>query len=190
MFQVLRKRGSAWSGGGSAVIDVDGDAANAGWGYTDNLFSGWGRIRLGKGYYSAFIRFPECPVPQGKTLTKADLKLYVHTGSSGQTGTVSLKIYLNDVDDASVPADWSGFVALDRTTAYLDTSYSAPLSQYDLQTFDIKTPLQEVIDRVGYVANNDIQVIIETYNFTAAESATDFFITDATYYAVLELEWE
>jgi hypothetical protein len=186
-FMVLHKRGSAWAGGGSETIDVDGVAANAGWGYPSELLAGWGRIRLGQGY-SAFIRFPECPVPQGKTITKADLKLFVYS-STGQSGLVTLKVYFNDVDDASVPVDWAAFAALARTAAYLDTNYTAFLSKYDLLTWDVKAPLQEVIDRDGYATGNDIQVIIVTYA-AAAPSDTDFFITDATYYATLELEWE
>lgn len=191
-FMVLHKRGSAWSGGGSAVIDVDGDAANAGWKYTGYFAAGWGRIRLGKpggNLAHAFIRFPECPVPQGKTLTKADLKLYVHS-ASGNTGTAWFKFYCNDVDDAAVPADEAAMNALTRTTAYLDTNFATDPAQYSLKTFDIKEPLQEVINRGGYAAGNDVQVLIETYDCSVVDTQVDLYVTDATYYAVLELEWE
>ncbi len=184
--------GKKKAAGGSATIDVDGVAANAGWKYTGYYAAGWGRIRLGKpggNLTHAYIRFPECPVPQGKSLTKADLKLYVHS-ASGNTGTAWFKFYCNAVDDASVPADEAAMDALTRTTAYLDTSFVTDPAQYSFKTFDIKSPLQEVINRGGYVGGNAIQVLIETYNCSVSDTQVDLFVTDATYYAVLELGWE
>ncbi len=124
-------------------------------------------LGVSSGYKSTvFFRFPSASIPQGATISSAELKVYAKYNEST---ALDLKIYGNDADNAVAPKSVAETNALTRTTAYKDWTPSA-WTQNEAYTVDITDPIQEVIDRAGWSSGNALQVIIESV--TASGTAT------------------
>jgi hypothetical protein len=124
--------------------------------------------RKGEGF-----RFQNVTIPQGTTIGSACLKL---TANQNLSGTVCrTEISAEDVDDAPTFADDKA--AFDsrygnRTTAQVnwdgigawttDTEYTSP---------DIKSVIQEIVDRAGWSSGNDIVIFWEDFDNESNEGA-------------------
>ena len=110
-------------------------------------------------YYKAFFRFQNVAVPQGATIDSAYIKLDWEGGEE-----VDFLIAAVDVDDFDVPTD-NTYAAHDTETTATIT-WSIPLEgsqdsgKYYKTSPDIKTIIQEIVDRTGWSSGNAIGIII------------------------------
>lgn len=112
------------------------------------------------------MRFTGVTIPHGAMVLEAHLTVRAQTARSSTT----FKSYISaeDVNDAATFADDSA--AFDtryagRTTAKVAWEPSSGwLIDTDYESPDIKTVLQEVFDRPGWVSGNDIVIFWEDYD--------------------------
>ena len=116
--------------------------------------------------YGSGMRFTNITIPQGATITAAYLTLRSSHSYSGTT--VNTRISAEDVDDAATFADdaaafdtrWA-----DRTTARVDwDSIPAWTQDTDYDSPEIKTVIQEVINRANWSSGNDIVIFWEDFD--------------------------
>ena len=110
-------------------------------------------------YRKAFFRFQNVIVPQGATIDSAYIKLNWEGGEE-----VDFLIAAVDVDDFDVPTD-NTYAAHDtETTATVSWNIPSEGSQdsgkYYKTSPDIKTIIQEIVDRAGWSSGNAIGIII------------------------------
>tara|TARA_Y100000593_G_scaffold58220_1_gene108213 strand:- start:4613 stop:5080 length:468 start_codon:yes stop_codon:yes gene_type:complete len=110
-------------------------------------------------YYKAYFRFENVVVPQGATIDSAYIKLDWEGGEE-----VDFLVAAVDVDDFDQPTD-NTYAAHDTETT-ASVTWSIPLegSQnsglYFKTSPDIKTVIQEIVDRTGWSSGNAIGIII------------------------------
>ena len=129
-------------------------------------------IVAGRGYGGtvehAGFRFQTIDVPQGASVSSATLTLRVPTID----GTPTASLYADDVDDApawgSGSRPSSGFT---KTTAKTDITSAIGTG---LKALDVKTIVQEVVDRAGWTNNNDMRFAL--FNTKASGSYQEFLI--------------
>ena len=110
-------------------------------------------------YYKAFFRFQNVAVPQGATIDSAYIKLDWEGGEE-----VDFLVAAVDVDDFDRPTD-NTYAAHDtETTATVSWNIPSEGSQdsglYFKTSPDIKTVIQEIVDRTGWSSGNAIGIII------------------------------
>ena len=110
-------------------------------------------------YRKAFFRFQNVVVPQGATIDSAYIKLNWEGGED-----VNFLIAAVDVDDFDAPTD-NTYAAHDTETT-ATVSWNIPLEgsqdsgKYFKTSPDIKTIIQEIVDRTGWSSGNAIGIII------------------------------
>lgn len=95
------------------------------------------------------VRFPLITVAQGATISLAELKLYLTSG----TGTDTITPGVNTTDNASFPssgADYSG-----RTWSS-GTGVAMPGSTGQYVTWDVTSLVQAIVNRGGWVSGNSM----------------------------------
>jgi len=122
------------------------------------------------------MRFTNITIPPGATIVHAYLTL---RASSNKTGTIcNTRISAEDIDDAPTFAD--GGAAFDarwanRTTARVDwDAIPAWTLNTDYNSPEIKTVIQEIIDREGWVSGQDIVIFWEDYEDRSTHAAGCF----------------
>ena len=110
-------------------------------------------------YYKAFFRFQNVVVPQGATIDSAYIKLNWEGGRN-----TDFLVAAVDVDDFDAPTD-NTYAAHDtETTATVSWNIPYEGSQdsgkYYKTSPDIKTIIQEIVDRAGWSSGNAIGIII------------------------------
>jgi len=119
------------------------------------------------------MRFTGITIPQGATITSAYLNVTCHTEQSGTT--VNTRISADDTDDAATfsteedfDTRWSG-----RTTARVDWD-NIPVWNVDTEytSPDIKTVIQEIVDRASWESGNDIALFWD--DFEDRSTHTDY----------------
>jgi hypothetical protein len=108
--------------------------------------------------YHSFFRFPGVTIPQGSTINSCILTLTAYTTSS--TETCALMVAFNDVDNAVAPTTYGDTEVLEDTAATVSWSPGSWTADTSYQSPEIKTALQEVVDRAGFASGNAVQVII------------------------------
>lgn len=102
-------------------------------------------------------RFNSVTVPVGATINSATFSLA--TGAT--TGDINLDVLAEDVDDS--PALGTGTDELSNktltTATVLWTGTAASTDTYN-DSPDIKTVIQEIIDRAGWASGNDLTIVI------------------------------
>jgi hypothetical protein len=138
----------------------------------------------------SFAVFQNVTIPQGATITAAYWTFYGDYGSS--TGVVNARWFGNDVDNAVPPASASEADALELTTAAVDQEPVPPWAENDLVNGpDIKTIIQEIVDRPGWASGNALSVIIRDSDLLSDAYATRRIRDDAElgWPLVLHVEW-
>ena len=107
--------------------------------------------------YHGWARFTNMTLPQGSTLSSATIRLYFNETLGG---TKTGRIYCEDADNPTSPVSWSDAAGRVRTSAYKQFSTSHNVGSYI--DIDVKSPVQEVINRGGWSSGNAIQLLIET----------------------------
>lgn len=125
------------------------------------------------GYY-AFFRFLNVGIAQGATIDDAKLTLRTSQSSDGgaEIGDLDLydfKVDALDVDDSTRPSDGNDVNENATTTsAVVNWPLTSSVSDdADLDTPEIKTVLQEVVNRSGWSSGNDIT--FRVYNAKTSE---------------------
>lgn len=104
---------------------------------------------------TAGIRFTNVTVPQGSTISSAYLTF---TARYTNTDTVLTKVYGIDQDDtASMSSDPTGRT---KTTAAVDWDSTNHTQNTAYQSPDIKTIVQEIVDRAGWSSGNDMGFLL------------------------------
>ncbi len=142
-------------------------AVNGDDGGLDNgaFYSVYTTNHLRMGYQQkSFIRFPNT-IPALKTITAAVLNLN-GGGASTAGDPVNIRIWFNDVDVPVAPTDVTEYNALVKTTNYVDWDSMPGIQDVvtapnGIDSPDITTPLQEVINRIGRSGSGAIMMIIE-----------------------------
>lgn len=133
----------------------------------DDLWAGFTNANSYK--WSSGMIFRSVAVPQGVGVVAA--KLTFISGASGQTGTeVNTKIRGYDADDVSgdlsTEAEWDALFPGNFTTAeVLWDNISAWTTQVQIiDSPDISTVIQEIIDRPGWVQGNDMLIFWDDFD--------------------------
>ncbi len=114
---------------------------------------------------NAFLRYQNVSIPQGATITNATLTFTARATNS--SALPSFRIFLNDVDNAVAPTSMAQYVALVRTSAFVNSVLSPWTVDMTYVSSDVSTVIQEVIDRPGWSSGNALMVLVTD------ESATD-----------------
>lgn len=132
----------------------------------------------GYGPTYAFLKFDNIDVPQGSSITEAKL-----TGTTTNDqyhdldDSVTVNIYGNDEDNASAPSDWGQYSSLNKTSANVTWNFPAETwpDNEERTSPDIKTIIQEVVNRPGWVSGNSVMIMIEgqqNWSYDAKEFAS------------------
>ena len=133
-------------------------------------------------------RFVAVTVPYGSEIVSASLKLY---GSGVASIEPLLKIYAEDADNAVAPVDFAGYNNLVLTTAAVDWDPTAQAVEI-IPSPDLKTVIQEVIDRYGWASGNALQIVVRNDGGSDEELVTydfDRYEITGLYRPSLEIEY-
>ncbi len=108
-------------------------------------------------YTKSYFRFQNIGISQGATIQSAYLKVVYYTGS----GTADLKIVGTDADNAAAPSHSSDGDTSLHTSAVVSWSNPSTHSTNYQTSPDIKTVIQEIVDRGGWSSGNAI--MLQTY---------------------------
>jgi hypothetical protein len=194
-----KKGGGGNGGGGSETFypAVSGDDGNY---LSSNFFySSANTLPVGNvNNYSSngsFIRFPNVTIPQGATIVTALLTL-IGEDNFGLTRTIDaiIKIRAADEDNAAAPTTATDAKNRTRTTAAVDMSSISPdvVDGTVWITDDLKSVIQEIVDRGGWVSGNAILIFIDN---NGTPNAKGFNLSSIDYLsgaekAELYIEWE
>tara|TARA_Y100000401_G_C8269827_1_gene197771 strand:- start:151 stop:792 length:642 start_codon:yes stop_codon:yes gene_type:complete len=118
-------------------------------------------------YYLAWFRFNSIAAAQAATINSAYLKL----AHSSETSTGTWKIGALAHDNASAPSSSSDMSISNWTSARVDASnINSGMSSGDIWTSaDIKTVVQEVVNRSGWSSGNSIVITLGVTSGTSAK---------------------
>jgi hypothetical protein len=125
---------------------------------------------------NCFFRFTNITVPQSATITACTITL---TAKSTRSDTPEVNCYFNASDNAVAPTTYaeaealslSGSVAWSVTGWNSGTGYATP---------ELKTILQEIVDRSGWSSGNAVMLVIKDRASTATEFEIPNDYTDST----------
>jgi hypothetical protein len=126
------------------------------------------RIRLG--YHAADqykqgggMRFLNITIPKGATIDAAYLTITAR--DSDNLNDVNSKIHGEDVDDAATFSDLADYQGRDRTTAVVNWDGIASWTEnVEYNSPEIKTIIQEIIDRAGWASGNDLVIFWDDHD--------------------------
>ena len=160
--------------------DVIRSLSDDGWSLTtDYIYAGANNVWWQRG---CGMRFTNITIAQGATIDTAKLTLRARFSEGGTV--VRTRISAEDVDDAITFADnkatfdtrWAN-----RTTARVDwDAIPAWTSGTDYDSPEIKTVIQEIVDRGGWVSGQDMVIFWDdfddrsTHNLNTARSAYSY----------------
>lgn len=124
------------------------------------------------GMQTVGIHFNGVSVPQGATITTAYIQFQADESNSG---TVTINIAGEDVDDASTFSS-NNYDVTNRTTTSASASWSpanwtSGQSGSAQKTSEIKTIVQEIVNRSGWYSGNDMVFILSNSNATVWRTA-------------------
>jgi hypothetical protein len=115
--------------------------------------------KLKIGNYHVGMRFRNIGIPQGATISSAKITF---VSAKDKNGSVSVSIYGEDTDDASSFSNSDDDIT-DRTSTSETVSWSFS-NDWDkdetYETPDLKTIVQEIVDRGGWSSGNDMVFIL------------------------------
>lgn len=117
---------------------------------------------------NTYVRFPNVTIPKGSTISSAKIQFRCSYASSGTTA--NMNIYVNDVDNASTPADNAAYNALAVTSAVAWNSIPAWGywdSGADQLTSDFASIVEAVVGRSGWSSGNALMVLIKNNGSSA-----------------------
>lgn len=119
-------------------------------------------LQLGKPTEDAHhvgICFKSILIPKGITITSAHIAI---TAEETDYTPVNVRIYGNDVNNASPPVSAAAADALILTDAYKDWNTLPDFNpSTKITTPDLSEIIQEIIDRTGWAPGNNIQILLK-----------------------------
>ena len=110
-------------------------------------------------FFWSFLRFTTIDIAQGANIVSAKIQMK-HSNFESNSEGESVSISAEDVDDASAPSNGSDVI--DATLTSASVSWTIPSmsggTYYD--SSDITSVIQEIVNRSGWSANNDINIIL------------------------------
>ena len=143
----------------------------------------------GTGAHDGFFRFLVVSIPKNATIDSAYIKFTAYTNKAADT--VRVKISCADADDQAVPTTCGQLAAISRTTAQVDWDFADDWTADTQYTSpDIKTSIQEVVDRTNWDPGNSIMVLVDD-DGSDASAWRDCYTYDDTPAkgAELEITW-
>ena len=112
------------------------------------------------------IRFPNITIPKDAVISSAKIRL---TASDTLSDPISYQIFFNEVDNATAPTSYAQASSLALTSSYVSwpdcQAINADWGEMEFDTFDtpeLKTLLQAIVNRTGWVSGNAVQIVIKT----------------------------
>ena len=137
--------------------------------------------------YLGYFRFQNITISQGATISSAYLKPYKSSYSS-----TPLVIHGIDADNAAAPTAGSALAASNFTSA--NVSWTSSVGSGQQTSSDIKTIVQEIVDRAGWSSGNALMLAIVTSTFSYAGqyswTASSYDYSSASEAAELVIEYE
>jgi hypothetical protein len=120
---------------------------------------------------NSFFRFQNVTVPNASVISTATLTLVVGAGASA---TFNMTIKGEDVDDSVAYEEETDADDATETTAGVAWAGSSGWSTSDVEVSpDIKTIIQEIVDRGGWASGNDLTLRVN-YNGADANEEYEF----------------
>lgn len=126
--------------------------------------------------YYAGLRFTNVTIPAGATVTNAYITLNVN--NSSVDSPEGLTITANDVDDAATFTTASNNISSRAMTTASVSWPGADIGTGAKDSPDIKTVIQEIIDRAGWSSGNDIVILLQgssssSFTFVAYDNGSN-----------------
>jgi hypothetical protein len=123
-------------------------------------------VKLSGLLWGGGFRFNNVDVPQGATIDSATLKVWFAWKCSA-AGNCSTTIYGVDADDTST---WNGNKPSDQDKTTASVSWSEDTDQvpddvYSNISHNVKTIVQEIVDRGGWAADNSMSFVFDNGSF-------------------------
>lgn len=149
----------------SVASSSDGSFDAGHWNPSGSFFPGGAHFCFGQDNWGlirhAFIRFPAVAIPKGSIINSAHITLYAYMDISVGSN-VNAKVYFNNVDNATAPTNTSEANALALTSAVVwhnVESWGEENSAHN--TPELKTILQEIVNRSGWSSGNAVMAVIK-----------------------------
>ena len=160
--------GSPSNSGASMVIGGQEDYS-----YWPNIYT----------HYLGYFRFQNITVAQGATISSAYLKPY-QSSSSSKTLTVKGL----DKDNASAPSGGSELASSNFTSAGI-TDFASGTGAGQKTSPDIKTIIQEIVNRAGWSSGNAMMLAVYTTSWSGIWNARSYDYSSASEAAQLVIEY-
>ena len=136
------------------------------WG-VESDFSSTGEFLVGESGgatydYSFGIRFTNITIPKDAIIESAHITL---VSAYDDVNPCGADIYFNNVDDAVAPTTFGQAQALVLTSAIPWTISVLALDE-SIDTPELKTLVQQIVNRSGWASGNDMQVVVKTASGT------------------------
>tara|TARA_Y100000593_G_C4225820_1_gene294386 strand:+ start:80 stop:871 length:792 start_codon:yes stop_codon:yes gene_type:complete len=123
-------------------------------------------------WYKSYFRFNNVAIAQGATIASAYIKPYF----SAAYGTPTLRIVGYDSDDALQPSSSIEGGHAQHTTAYVEWANPSGSNGDQLTSPDIKTVIQEIVDRAGWTSGSDLMIMMFVQTISRGGSWPDAYI--------------
>lgn len=135
----------------------------------------------------AGVRFQSVNVPKGVTIEEAYITFRAH----GQfvTDIDDLYVYGEDVDSAAAYSTVANFNGRDRTTEKVLWTLGSWTVGVDYNTPDLTAIVQEIIDRAGWAANQDMAFFVQHEGSSTKYKQAKSYEEDTTYCARLYIRY-
>lgn len=131
-------------------------------GYSDDSY---GTVK----HFHSFLHFTTIAIPNGATISAAKIQMEYGGFESNSVGE-SFDISAEDVDDASAPTTVSEVFDATLTTANATWTVASMSSGTWYDSPELKTVIQEIVDRSGWASNNNITIMLHN------NSAGDWYV--------------
>jgi hypothetical protein len=126
-----------------------------------------------------YLRFTGVAIPKGATISSAYIQY--RSWNPPQTGTAKVNVYANDVANASNPTSASDFNAKVLTTAVVNWSVPALAQSTWGNSAELKTVVQEVINRSDWASGNALMLMIFYDATSTTYQQMDSYDNSSTY---------
>ncbi len=155
------RRGNSGAGGASGTVDVQvgasGDDGRTAGTLTDtDDFLATGGVGGTDG--NAFLMFRNISIPNGATINVAKMQLN-GKDSNNDGAELFTNIYMEDVDNPTVPTSVADYNGRARTTAFTAWDEDELLVGVYNDSPDIGTVVKEIVDRGGWVSGQYMQIL-------------------------------